>query len=66
MSGIEVMKTIKEKSRDTVIVIVTGYADDPIALKAMAQGPLLLVRKPFRENDIIEVLNMVVRGTALR
>ena len=64
ITGTEVLKTIKEKVRDTVVVIVTGFADDPIALNAMSQGPLLLVRKPFRERDIVEVLNMVTKGMA--
>jgi FixJ family two-component response regulator len=56
------MKEIKEKARDTIVVVVTGYADDPVALEAMSYGPLLLVRKPFREKDIIEVLSMAMKG----
>ena len=62
MSGIDVLDAVKEKAKDIVIVIVTGHADEPIALTAMSKGPLLLVRKPFRERDIIEVLNIVMKG----
>jgi excisionase family DNA binding protein len=62
LSGIDVMEAIKQRAVETVIVIVTGYADEPIALKAMSYGPLLLVRKPFKEKDIIEVLNIVMKG----
>ena len=62
LSGEEILSSLKERDKDAVIVIITGYADDPIALKAMALGPLLLVRKPFREKDIIEVLNIVMKG----
>jgi excisionase family DNA binding protein len=61
-SGIDILEGIKEIDRDIVIVIVTGYADDPIALKAMSLGPLLLVRKPFTARDISEVLNIVMKG----
>jgi excisionase family DNA binding protein len=64
LSGIDVLEAIKQKAVETVVVIVTGYADDPIALKAMSYGPLLLVRKPFKEKDIIEVLNIVMKGKA--
>ena len=63
LSGIGVMKEIKDKAHDTIVVVVTGYADDPAALEAMSYGPLLLVRKPFREKDIIEVLSMVMKGS---
>ncbi len=59
LNGAGVMKEVKNKTKDTIVVVVTGYADDPVALEAMSYGPLLLVRKPFREKDIIEVLSMV-------
>lgn len=62
LNGVDILKSIKEKARDIVIVVVTGYADEPIALKAMELGPLMLVHKPFRENDIKEVLNIVMQG----
>lgn len=62
VSGVEVLKAIKDKDRSAVVVVVTGYGDDPIALKAMSLGPLLLIRKPFRPSDIAEVLNLVLKG----
>ncbi len=62
MNGLDVLEAIKEKDRDVLVVIVTAYIDEPITLKAMSLGPLLLVRKPFRENDILEVLNIATKG----
>jgi excisionase family DNA binding protein len=61
ISGIEVLEQIKDQDKEAAVVVVTGFAEDPIALKAMSLGPLLLIRKPFREKDILEVLNMLVR-----
>ncbi len=61
MSGVEALSAIKEKDKKAVVVIVTGYGDDPIAMDAMSLGPLFLIRKPFRVSDIVEVLNAVVR-----
>ena len=60
ISGLEALRAIKERDKRAVIVIVTAYGDDPIALEAMSMGPLLLIRKPFKVGDIKEVLNMVV------
>jgi excisionase family DNA binding protein len=62
MTGLSVLETIREKARDTVVVIVTSQADDATALKALSSGPILLVRKPFKEKDIIEVMNMIMKG----
>lgn len=61
MSGVETLSAIKGKDKKAVVVIVTGYGDDPMALNAMSLGPLFLVRKPFRVGDIVEVLNAVIK-----
>lgn len=61
MSGVDALTAIKEKDKKAVVVIVTGYGDDPIALDAMSLGPLFLIRKPFRTSDIVEVLNAMVK-----
>jgi len=61
LSGIEVLRKLKAEDDEVMVVIVTGYGDYPIALDAMSLGPLLVVRKPFLENDIAHVLNMLTR-----
>ena len=62
ISGAEALAAIKERDKRAVVAIVTGYGDDPIAMEAMALGPLLLIRKPFKPDDIVEVLNVVIRA----
>jgi len=62
MSGMEALSAIKKKDKKAVVVIVTGYGDDPIAMDAMSLGPLFLIRKPFRVEDILEVLDAVAKG----
>lgn len=62
LSGVEVMRAIKTRDKKTVVVIVTGYGDDPIALQAMSLGPLLLVRKPFQVKDIDEVIRITAKA----
>ena len=60
MSGLEVLKDIKAKNGKTVVAIITGYGDYPIALEAMALGPMYFIRKPFQVHEILEVLNAVM------
>jgi excisionase family DNA binding protein len=62
ISGIQLLEKIKDKDKESVVVIITAFADEPAALKAMSLGPLLLIRKPFREKDITEVLSIVMKG----
>jgi len=62
LSGIEVLEKLKAKDDKVTVAIVTGYGDYPIAMEAMAMGPLLLIRKPFRVEDVVEVLNIVMKA----
>ena len=66
LNGVEVMNTIKITDKKTVVVIVTGYGDDPLALRAMSLGPLVLIRKPFQIQDIEEILRITLKAKTLR
>lgn len=62
LSGIEVLEWVKAKGGKAVVAIVTSYGDDPIALEAMSMGPLLLIRKPFHVEGVVECLNIVMKA----
>jgi len=59
MSGAEALSAIKQKDEKVIVAIITGYGDDPVALEAMSLGPLLMIRKPFRVDDILEVISII-------
>jgi len=59
MTGPETLAAIKSKDDRVIVAIVTGYGDDPIAMEAMSLGPLLMIRKPFRVDDILEVISII-------
>ena len=61
ISGLEVLRAIKEREEKIVVAVITGYGDDPIALEAMKLGPMFFIRKPFNMSTIIEVLDAVMR-----
>jgi len=60
-SGVETLEEIKARDSKALAVIVTGSGDDHMATEAMALGPLLLLRKPFKLQDVVGVLNIVTR-----
>jgi len=62
LMGLEVLRSIKAKSKRTVVAVITGSGDDPIALEAMSLGPLFFILKPFEMADVIEVLDATMRG----
>ncbi len=64
MSGVEVFRSMRARAPETLVALVTGYSDDPMALEALSMSPLLLIRKPFKVQDIRRVLNAVASGSA--
>ena len=46
-SGLEVVRTVREKSRETIIVMVSGRADRDSVLKAARHGINGYISKPF-------------------
>ena len=59
ISGVDVLRAIKGKKESALVAIITGYGDEPMALEAMALGPMFFILKPFGMASIIEVLNTI-------
>lgn len=59
-SGLDVLRAIKSKEVKSVVAVMTGYGDDPIALQAMELGPMFFLRKPFNMSNVREILNVTV------
>lgn len=60
-NGTQLLKSIKEKDKNAVIALVYSSADESLTFKAMASGPLMLIRKPIREKDVLEILDVAMK-----
>jgi len=63
MDGSEVIKHIKEKDEQAKVVIITGYPDGELMMRAMEYGPLLVLKKPFTADDILEAVSSFAKST---
>ena len=61
ISGVDVLRAIKEKDTEAMVVIITGYGDAPVALEALSLCPIFLIRKPFEVADLRRVLDIVMK-----
>lgn len=54
MSGLELQEKMIEQGYQTPIIFVTGHADIPMAVKAMANGAIDFMEKPYRPQELID------------
>lgn len=52
VSGFELLKTVKETTPDTVVVIITAFGTTESAVEAMKHGAFDYIQKPFKIDDI--------------
>jgi len=57
MSGLELQEKLKEKGSLLPIIFITGHGDIPMAVDAMRRGALDFIRKPFREQNLLDRVN---------
>ncbi|MDO8577730.1 MAG: response regulator [Dehalococcoidales bacterium] len=67
MDGAELFKQIRQAKHDLPVTIITGFPDSDLMMKALAHGPFGVMRKPFKESDILTAVNSYMRaGSAAR
>lgn len=58
-SGVELLKANERLDPKTPVVLVTGAADADLINEAMDYGPITLIRKPIRTNQVRQVLDVL-------
>lgn len=56
INGAEITKAIKEKKPKSKILVISQYKHDKLAIKALKNGAISLVEKPFEISKIITFL----------
>jgi two-component system response regulator PilR (NtrC family) len=58
ISGLQVLKTVKEASPDTIVLMITAFASTEAAIEAMKEGAYDYLTKPFQ----IEEVKLIIRN----
>ena len=53
VNGMDVLSTVVEKKVSLAVVMITGHADVPTAVKAMKTGAVDFIEKPFTQDTIL-------------
>ena len=56
MSGMELQKQLTSQNIELPIVFLTGHGDVPMAVEAMKRGAVDFLRKPFRDQELLDCI----------
>ncbi len=59
VSGVDVLKKIRETQPDLLVVIITGYPDSDLMNEALELGPISVIKKPFTKKQIRSLLKLL-------
>jgi FixJ family two-component response regulator len=57
ISGLELQKILKEKNYSIPMILITGHGDVPMAVRALKNGAVDFIEKPFNDQVLLERVN---------
>ena len=64
MSGLDVLKKIKENDPDVFVVMITAYGSIPSAIQAMKSGAYEYLLKPFDPDELMVLIEKIMKHQA--
>ncbi|WP_448207815.1 response regulator FixJ [Azospirillum sp. sgz302134] len=61
MSGLDLQERLAQEGRCLPVIVMTGHADVPLAVRAMKAGAVDFVEKPFEEQALIDSVRSALR-----
>src|SRR5580692_5670344 len=57
-SGLDLQRELAAAHRDLPIIFITGHGDIPMTVQAMKGGAIEFLTKPFRDQDLLDAIQL--------
>lgn len=64
LNGMEFQQTLIRQRREEQLVFITGHGDIPMCAQAMKAGAVDFLRKPFRDDELLECVEKALTRSA--
>jgi RNA polymerase sigma factor (sigma-70 family) len=61
MSGLQLQNLLADKAPDLPVIIMTAHGDIDMAVRAMKDGAMDFIQKPFNDQRLIDLINKAMR-----
>ncbi|MDR6236548.1 response regulator transcription factor [Pseudomonas oryzihabitans] len=61
MNGLDLQQELQRRELALPIIFITGHGDIPMSVRAMKQGALEFLTKPFRDQDLLDAIDQALR-----
>jgi FixJ family two-component response regulator len=65
ISGLDLQRELKRAGVKIPIIFLSGHADIPMSVRAMKSGAFEFLTKPFRDQDLLDVIQRALRRERL-
>jgi two-component system response regulator FixJ len=62
VSGMELLRRVKEKRPEFPVIVITGHGDVPLAVEAMKLGAADFLEKPFDDDNLLVAVRAALAG----
>jgi len=66
LSGLELQHALLESGKQIPVIFVTAHADVPLTVRAMKEGALELLTKPFDDQTLLDAVNGALQIAVVR
>jgi two-component system response regulator FixJ len=66
MTGLELLTTLKERKAHLPVIVITSYADVPLAVRAMQEGAFTFLEKPAPDDVVWNAIQQAVEVDRIR
>jgi FixJ family two-component response regulator len=64
MSGLELQSQLNAREQEMPIIFITGHGDVPMTVRAMKEGAVDFLEKPFRNSDLLASIDQALAQDA--
>jgi|CXWL01.1.fsa_nt_gi FixJ family two-component response regulator len=64
MNGLDLQRRLTESGFHLPVIVITGYAEVPMAVQALKAGAFDFIQKPFRPQSLVEVIQRAIESDA--